>query len=123
MDICCTKPQFALAFFEEKLPGISCLEIPDDPRGTIRRAVIDHNNMIPLPQSKNSLQDISYIFFFVIRRYDDDLFQNGLYMYVQNYNFYAPYPLSQPFFNIALLNISVSFCLVCRGKSPFIIQS
>jgi hypothetical protein len=28
-----------------------------------------------LPQLKNSFQDLDNIFFFVIRRYDDDLFQ------------------------------------------------
>jgi hypothetical protein len=30
-----------------------------------------------LPQLKNSFQDLDNILLFVIRRYDDDLFQNG----------------------------------------------
>jgi hypothetical protein len=95
------------------MPG---LKIPDDLRRAVRGTVIDHQYMKILTELKDRFQDDRDIFFFVIGRYDDDLFQLPDYVDVKLSFF-------QPFFNMVLLKISVSFCLVCKGKSPFIIQS
>ncbi len=75
MDISRAEPQFPLTLFQEKLTGISHLKLSDNTGRTIGRTVIDHQDMIPLPQLKDRFQDSGNIFFFVIRRYDDDLFQ------------------------------------------------
>ena len=75
MNIGRAKPQFALTLLEEKLTGIFQLKPPDNPGRAVWRTVIDHQDMIPLPQLKYGLEDNGNIFLFVIRRYDDDLFQ------------------------------------------------
>ena len=75
MDIRRAKPQFPLPLFQEKLPRILQLQLPDDTGRAIGRTVIDYQDMIPLSQLKNGFQDIGNILPFVIRRYDDDLFQ------------------------------------------------
>jgi hypothetical protein len=130
VDIRRSQPQLALTLLEEKLPGVFLLELPDDRTSPVRRTVIDHQHVKTLAQLENSLQDIGDVLFFVVRRYDDDLFQLVLYNCIrcirdktQSYDFSGALLRNYPFFNIVLLKISVSFCLVCRGKSPFIIQS
>ena len=75
MDIRRPQPQLALPLFQEELAGILLLELPDNIGRPIRAAVIDHQHMIPLSQLKNGFQDLDNILLFVVRRYNDDLFQ------------------------------------------------
>src|SRR5580692_7504642 len=75
MDISRAKSQFPMTLLQEKLAGISHLKLLDNAGCAIGRAVINHQNMIPLPQLKDGFYDIGDIFPFVKSRYDDDLFQ------------------------------------------------
>jgi hypothetical protein len=53
-----------------------------------------------LPQFKNSFQNLDNIFLFVVRRYDDDLFQmaNTNYKLNAKLQHLAPLPAFSPFF-------------------------
>jgi len=75
MDIRRSQSQLALPLFQEELAGIFLLELPDNIGCPIRATIIDHQHMIPLSQLKNGFQDLDNILLFVVRRYDDDLFQ------------------------------------------------
>jgi hypothetical protein len=99
MDIRRTQTQLAMPFLDEQAVRIPRLEVPDDLRRAIRRAVVYNQNMKTLVQSKNSLKNIGNILLFVVSRYDDDLFQMPVNIEIQKYNFQnecpgPPVPLS-----------------------------
>lgn len=85
--------------------------------------------MKPFAKAKNGMQNIADILFLVVSGYDDEFLHwqedectilsfRGLLKLINGKN-------PDQFFlsSIVRVNISVSFCLVCCGKSPFIIQS
>jgi hypothetical protein len=91
MDIRRTQPQLALPLFDEELAGVFLLELPNDIGCPVRAAIIDYQHMIPLPKLKDGFQDLDNIFLFVIRGYDDDLFQmayNYIFYYVSKISFF-----------------------------------
>ena len=75
MDIGRTQPLFTLTHFQKESAGILCLQLPDDVRSAIRGAIVDYQYMKTLIQQKNCFHDVGNVVLFVVRRYDDYLFQ------------------------------------------------
>jgi hypothetical protein len=101
MDIRRSQSQLALPLFQEELAGIFLLELPDN----IRRPVRENYHRSPahdtLSQLKNGFQDLDNILLFVVRRYDDDLFQMAIICFedkIQKLQLLAPSPAFSPFF-------------------------
>ena len=63
------------------------LEIFYDCSGSIRRTVINHENMKILFQGKYRLKDIGYILHFIVSGYDNNFLQDSEMNY-RKYNFF-----------------------------------